>query len=136
MLAIARLLMWGLFDCFKSCGGLEVEVAVLRHRLNILYRKAPVRVRLEGLDRVIFVWLYRHFPDVANAVTIAQPETVVRRHRMGFRAWWCWKSRPRGDRPKIDRELRDFIICLGEENPLWGVPCINGELLKLGFTIA
>jgi hypothetical protein len=38
---------------------------------------------------VIFVCLYRHFPD-------------IRWHCMGFRAWWRWKSRNPGGRPKID----------------------------------
>ena len=36
-------------------------------------------------DRLLFVWLYRLFPSVLNAVTIVQPETVIRWHRAGFR---------------------------------------------------
>jgi len=55
---------------------------------------------------------------------------------VGFRAWWRWKSRNPGGRPKIDRELRDLVRRMGEENPLWGAPRIHGELLKLGFTVA
>jgi hypothetical protein len=26
-----------------------------------------------------------------NAITIFQPETVIRWHRMGFRLYWRWK---------------------------------------------
>ena len=55
---------------------------------------------------------------------------------MGFRAWWRWKSRNPGGRPKINRELRDLVRRICEENPLWGAPRIHGELLKLGFTVA
>ena len=55
---------------------------------------------------------------------------------MGFRAWWRWKSQNPGGRPKIDRELRDLVRRMCEENPLWGAPQIHGELLELGFTAA
>ena len=55
---------------------------------------------------------------------------------MGFRAWWCWKSRNPGARPRVDRELRNLIRRMGEENALWGAPRIHGELLKLDFDFA
>jgi hypothetical protein len=35
----------------------------------------------------LFVWLYRRFPDIGNATVIVRPETIIRWHRMGFRAW-------------------------------------------------
>jgi hypothetical protein len=136
MIAIVKLLIWGLLDYFKSRGRLEAEVMVLRHQLNILRWHLPRRVRPNGLDRAIFVWLYRLFPDIGNAVAIIRPETVVRWHRKGFRAWWRWKSRNPGGRPKIDRHLRDLIHRMCAENPLWGAPRIHGELLKLGFDVA
>jgi len=55
---------------------------------------------------------------------------------MGFRAYWRWKSRNRGGRPKVDAEIRDLVRRMCEENPLWGAPRIHGELLKLGFEVA
>ena len=83
-----------------------------------------MRPRLTSIDRLIFVWLYRLFPSVADALTIIQPDTVVRWHRAGFRLYWRWKSRSRGGRPRITAELRQLI----RE--------ISGELLKLGFEVA
>src|SRR6266545_3791293 len=135
MVAILSLLIGALRDCIKSRGRLEAEVIVLRHQLNILRRQSPRRIRPNAFDR-IFVCLYRHFPDIGNTVAIIRPETVIRWHRRGFRAWWRWKSRNPGGRPKIDRELRDLVRRMCEENPLWGAPRIHGELLKLGFTVA
>jgi hypothetical protein len=44
-------------------------------------------------------WSYRLSLGALNALTILKPETVIRRHRAGFRAHWRWKSRPRGGRP-------------------------------------
>jgi transposase InsO family protein len=80
--------------------------------------------------------MHRLFPSIASAITIVRPETVIGWHRAGFRAWWCRKSRNLGGRPPVDRELRDLIRRMCEENPLWGAPRIHGELLKLGFIVA
>src|SRR5437588_5720422 len=55
---------------------------------------------------------------------------------MGFAAYWRWKSRPRGGRPRIGKEVRDLIRRMSFENPLWGAPKIHGELLKLGIDVA
>ena len=46
------------------------------------------------------------------------------------------KSRKRGGRPQIDGELRTLIRRMSQENPLWGVPRIHGDLLNLGFDLA
>ena len=85
---------------------------------------------------MLFVWLYRLFPSVLSAVTIVQPDTIIRWHRMGFRLYWRWKSRSRGGRPQIPREVRRLIRDMSLDNPLWGAPRIHGELLKLGMEVA
>jgi len=64
------------------------------------------------------------------------PETVIGWHRRGFRAYWRWKSRRRGGRPRIEREIRDLIGPMSRDNPLWGAPRIHGELLMLGIEVA
>jgi hypothetical protein len=81
----------------------------------------------------LFIWLYRRFPRILDAITIVRPETVVRWHRMGFSAYWRWKSRPLGGRPWVDKQIRDLIRRMSFENPLWGAPKIHGELLKLSL---
>jgi hypothetical protein len=55
---------------------------------------------------------------------------------MGFAAYWRWKSRPLGARPRIGQEVRDLIRRMSFKNPLWGAPRIHVELLKLGIEIA
>ena len=87
-------------------------------------------------DRFLFVWLYRWFPCVLGAVAIIRPETIIRWHRAGFRAYWRWRSRNRIGRPKVSAELRTLIGEMSGANPLWGAPRIHGELLKLGFEVA
>jgi hypothetical protein len=80
--------------------------------------------------------MIRFWPSVLEAVQVVQPETVLRWHRAGFRAFWRWKSRKRAGRPKIDRGLRDLIRQMSRDNPLWGASRIRGELLMLGFEVA
>jgi hypothetical protein len=38
-------------------------------------------MRLRNIDGLIFLWLYRFFPSILNAITVVKPETVIRRHR-------------------------------------------------------
>src|SRR5271166_6749428 len=136
MMAIAFLFVRMLGDCFKSRRQLEAEILVLRHQLNVLQQRAPRRVHLHWASRALFIWLYRCCPRILDAITIVRPETVVRWHRMGFAAYWRWKSRSPGGRPRIGKEVRDLIRRMSVENPPWGAPRIHGELLKLGFEVA
>src|SRR5215471_8387013 len=136
MIAIGLLLIRMLCDYFRPRQQLEAELIVLRHQLNILQRQAARRPHLRWVDRALFIWLYRHCPRILHATTIVRPETVVRWHRMGFAAYWRWKSRPRGGRPRIAKEISDLIRRMSLENPLWGATKIHGELLKLGIEVA
>jgi hypothetical protein len=135
MFAILRALGMFVTDLFKSRCRLEVENLLLRHQLTIALRRAPPRFRLFGGDRALLVWITRLWPSLLGAVQVVQPETVLRWHRAGFRAFWRWKSRRRAGRPRIDRGLRDLIRRMSRENPLWGAPRIHGELLMLGFEV-
>jgi transposase InsO family protein len=135
MIACLRLLTCFLISVLKSRRRLEAEVVVLRHQVNVLRRAAPSKLRLTLIDRLIFVWLYRLFPSVINAVAVVRPATVLRWHRRGFRFYWRWKSRSRGGRPRIAAEFRRLIREMSLANPLWGAPRIHGELLKLGIEV-
>ena len=136
MIAIGLLFVRMLCDYFKSRRLLEAEIVILRHQLNLLQRRAPRRPHLRWVDRALFIWLYRRCPRVLRAITIVRPETVLRWHRMGFAAYWRWKSRSPGGRPRIAQEVRDLIRRMSLENPLWGATKIHGELLKLGIAVA
>src|SRR5271166_5290506 len=89
------------------------------------------RARLEAenraFDRLMFVGLYRLFPDIRDALAVVRPETVIRWHRAGFRAYWRWRSRPRRGRPTVPVEIRQLIREMSLANPLWGAPRIHGE---------
>ena len=136
MFAILHALGMFVVDLFKSRSRLEAENLFLRHQLNIALRRAPPRVRLHGSDRALLVWITRICPNLLDLSQVVKPETILRWHRSGFKAFWRWKSRHRAGRPKIDRGLRDLIQRMSRENPLWGASRIHGELLMLGFEVA
>jgi transposase InsO family protein len=137
MIAIGLLFLRVLCDRFTSPRRLEAEILVLRHQLNILQQRRPHRhLHLSWVDRALFIWLYRRCPRILEAVTIVRPKTVVRWHRKGFAAYWRWKSRSPGGRPRIAQEVRDLIRRMSLENPLWGATKMHGELLKLGIRVA
>jgi transposase InsO family protein len=123
-------------DLLKSRRRLEAENLFLRHQLNVVLRQTPTRFRMRDIDRLLLTWMVQLWPNLLGVVQVAKPETVLRWHRAGFRAFWRWKSRTRAGRPKIDRDLRDLIERMNQENPLWGAPHIHGELLMLGFAVA
>jgi hypothetical protein len=136
MVAMLRLIAALIANLFKSRRRLEAENLFLRHQLNIAVRGQPSRLPLRGSDRALLVWMTRLWPSLLGLARVVEPATILRWHRAGFRSYWRWKSRKRAGRPRINRELRDFIRRMSRENPLWGAPRIHGELLKLGFELA
>jgi hypothetical protein len=129
-------LLWSLLiGLFRSRASLEAENLVLRQQIIVLRRIAPKRLCFSVLDRLIFVSVDRLFPDVRSALAVVRPETVIRWHRAGFKAYWRWRSRPRRGRPTVPVEIRQLIREMSLANPLWGAPRIHGELLKLGLII-
>jgi transposase InsO family protein len=136
MVAFLSQLLFAIRSRFTRRARLEAENLLLRQQLIVLRRKSPTRVRLWNIDRLLLVWLYRLYPSLLDAIMIVQPETVIRWHRRSFRAYWRWKSRQIGGRPRIDSETRALIRRMSRENSLWGAPRIHGELLMLGIEVA
>ena len=89
----------------KSKSQLAAENAALRQQVIVLQRKVRGRVQLTDSDRLFFIQLYRWFSSVLNAITIVQPETLLRWHRDGFRRYWRWKSRNCGGRAPVHGEF-------------------------------
>src|SRR6202049_3870688 len=132
---VCSLIWLALIGLFRSRASLQAEILTPRHQLNVLRRKSPQRLTFSSIDRLVFAGLYRLAPGMLDALKIVRPETVIRRHRAGFRAYWRWKSRPRSGRPKTPLEIRQLIREISLANPLWGAPRIQGEPLKLGSDV-
>jgi len=119
----------------RSRASLELELVALRHQVTVLRRQHPGRPQLFAADRLLWVWLYRTWLKVLDAMVLVKPATVIDWHRKGFRLYWRRPSRHLG-RPGINCEVRDLIRQMSTANPLWGAPRIHGELLKLGIEVS
>jgi hypothetical protein len=135
MIDLFKLILGVLTSLFRSRAQLEAEILVLRQQINVLRRRASKRPHLNNTDRFLFVWLCRWFPSVLSAIAIVRPETIIRWHRAGFRAYRRRRSRNRVGRPEVSIELRTLIGEMSRANRPWGAPRIHGELLKLGFEV-
>ncbi len=107
MVAFLTQLLLAIRSRFSRRVRLEAENLILRQQLVALRRRSSTRVRLWSIDRLLFVWSYRLYPSLLDAIIIVQPETVIRWHQRGFRSYWHWKSRHVGGRPRIDSGIRD-----------------------------
>jgi hypothetical protein len=68
MIAFLSLVLHIVVSPFKTRARLAAEIIMLRHQLNMLCRRVPSKPKLAITDRLLFVWLYRLFPAVLNAV--------------------------------------------------------------------
>src|SRR5438067_11479790 len=84
---------------------LPLDTRALRQQLALLRRRSK-RPQFALLDRLLWVWLSNQWAGWRDALHVVRPETVIRWHRQGFRAFWAWKSRRgRTGRPLSARRL-------------------------------
>jgi hypothetical protein len=74
---LLKLIWYAVTALFRSHAALQTEVLALRHQLNVLRRRAPKRVAVSNIDRLVFAGLYHLAPEVLDAVKILKPETIV-----------------------------------------------------------
>jgi len=136
MLSVLCPFLLTLSSVFRSRSALQVEILALRHQIGVLRRSAKKRPKLTVGDHVFWAWLSGVWADWRSTLVIVKPETVIGRHRKGFRLFWTWKVRHgRTGRPTVSPEVRDLIRTMSRANPLWGAPRIHGELPKLGIDL-
>jgi hypothetical protein len=80
-------------SCLPASSALAVtcclENLALRQQLRVLRQRHP-RPQLATPDKFFWVMLRRLWPGWKRALMLAQPETVIRWHREGFRLYWAW----------------------------------------------
>src|SRR2546421_581527 len=121
-----------------------IRSAIGRHGGIVAGRTAPYnpgggtakRPALAPLDRGLLVLLASRLRIWASALLIVQPETVLRRHRQGFRLFWRRKSAPRSRPSPLAAATIELIKRMARDNPLWDAERIRGELLKLGIRVS
>jgi putative transposase len=134
------LIVRSLLACLMVLGRGEVskdaELLVLRHE-NAVLRRHISRVRYLPSDRLWLAVLSRLIPrrrwGEAFAVT---PATLLTWHRRLVTRKWDYTSRRHPGRPPTPAAIRKLVIRIATDNPRWGHRRVQGELVRLGHSIA
>ena len=131
-----RYLVCFLAAAFKSKSRLVAENLCLRQQLVVLKRR-QARPRIRDTDRRFRVLACRWCSRWRDNLIIVKPDTVIRWHRIGWKAHWRrWSRRPgKAGRKPADHETRQLIRRMAQENPLWGQRRIQAELARLGIRV-
>lgn len=102
-----------------------------------LKRKRPV---LGRWDKCLLGWLYMLSPTLTR-YTNFQPETLIGWHRRYVKRWWahiCASGRRRVvGRPRLCASVKQIILDIKEQNPLYGAERISAIISKqLGVTVS
>ena len=114
-----RCLLWVIAAAIRPKVLLVADNLCLRQQLVVLQRRKP-RPRLEDADRRFWMLACRWFGGWRTSLLIVKPQTVLRWHRQGWRAYWRRRSRRTGrpGRRPIAPELRALIRRMTMENRL------------------
>ncbi len=131
---MARRLTGMVLGRLRSEHAKDVEIAVLRHQLQVLRRQVK-RAEFRPADRALLALLSSVLPRTRWSVFLVTPETILRWHRRLVARKWTQPHR-RGGRPGLGGEVVALILRLAGENPRWGYRRIQGELKKLGIQVS
>src|SRR5258707_1500818 len=127
-MSLAIALLGALRASLKTRTDLALENLALRQQLVLLRRRSK-QPQFERLDRLFWLWLSHQWAGWREALHVVRPQTVIRWHRQGFRAFCTWKSR-RGHvgRPMVSSDFAKLVRTLGLGNPVSGSPPIHASV--------
>jgi len=114
----------------------DAELLVFRHQ-NAVLRRQIGRVRYQRADRLWLAALSRLIPRRRwGEVFAVTPATLLAWHRRLVTRKWDYSNRQRPGRPPTAAAIRKLVIRIATDNPTWGHRRVQGELVRLGHSIA
>jgi transposase len=141
LLSLVYRLVSGLFGLLavliRSDLSKDVALLVLRQENQVLRRRLDGRPRWGHAGRLWLAALSRlvHRRRWAEVFPIT-PATILRWHRTLVARKWTFTDRRRPGRSCTRRPVKALIVRMARENPTWGHRRIQGELARLGYSIA
>ena len=117
----------------------ERVIAFLREENRVLHELLGDRVRLHDGQRRRLAGKGKALGRamLAKAATIVTPDTILRWHRQLIAAKNTHPpKKKRVGRPGLMKAIRDHIVRMAKDNAGWGYARIQGELKKLGHSVA
>jgi hypothetical protein len=116
---------------------LRNEYLVAENR--ILRTQIEDRVQLTDAKRQTLAEIGKKLGKQAleEIATIVKPDTILAWHRKFVAQKFDGsKQRRSPGRPRVDKELEDWIVKMAKDNRGWGYDRIAGSLADLGYTIS
>jgi putative transposase len=122
----------------------DLEILLLRQQISILLRNHNQPVHTTHFEKLTLAVITSRLKELTHRserqmeefIKLFQPETVLGWHRELVRRKWTFPHKARVGRPRLTKEIEDLIVRMAKENPRWGYGKIQGELLKLNYTIS
>jgi putative transposase len=126
----------------RSASDRDPEILLLRRQLAIYERRQERAPHLSRGEKLVLMVLATKLKDKTNhtikamgdVIRIVKPATLFRWNRALVRRKWTYRHRNAG-RPRTGKAIEQLVLRLAREND-WGYERIEGELLKLGYTIS
>ena len=120
----------------------DLQILLLQHQVRLLQRQRP-QPRLTRWEQLTFAVLTSGLARFTagprsrldHCVLLFKPETVLKWHRELVRRKWTRRRPQAGGRPALPADVEELVLRLAQENSGWGYSRIQGELLKLGYTL-
>jgi putative transposase len=122
---ITRRLLGLLLGRFQTEHAKDVEIAVLRHQLEVLRRQVK-RPEFRPCDRALLAVLSQALPRWRWSIFLVTPDTLLRWHRRLVTRKWAQPSR-RGGRPPLADPVVALILRLARGEPSLGLPAHPGR---------
>jgi putative transposase len=124
-------------------GSVEDELLLRNEYLvtenRILRNQIEGRVQLTDAKRQTLAEIGKKLGKQAleDVATIVKPDTILAWHRkLVAQKFDGSKQRRSPGRPRVDKELEDWVVKMAAENRSWGYDRIVGALAELGYTIS
>ena len=100
-------------------------------------RGSRPKVSLRTRAAQVFAYLLTRGDKAFQNYYLSTSSTTIERWAMKLRRGpWPWRKRNLGGRPPLAQDLKDLIIQLKTENPLWGAHRIKDELGRMGIKVS